>query len=228
MCGRYTVTTPGGELQRAFDVGEWPDEHRPRFNVAPGQKAPVVLDDRDRRAELMVWGLVPSWARDASIGNRLINARSETAAVKPSFRRALAHRRCLVVADGFYEWQAVAGGKQPLHVRRVDRQPFAFAGLWERWQRPGRAEPVHTFTILTTAPNALMAPIHHRMPVILPGATWDRWLDPRAELGDLLPMLGPADGVGWEAIPVSTLVNSPANDDPRCLEPVAVPGWPEP
>jgi putative SOS response-associated peptidase YedK len=166
----------------------------------------------------MRWGLVPSWAEDPSIGNRMINARSETAAGKPSFRAAMKSRRCLVPADGFYEWKVVDGGKQPMHVRRRDRAVFAFAGLWEVWTKG--AEPLETFTILTTGPNDVLRPIHDRMPVILAKDDWPLWLDPDGkDAAAVAPLLRPCPGDGWEAVPVSRFVNNPRNEGPGCLEP---------
>ena len=219
MCGRYTLTVDAAVLAELFEL-EPPTDLEPRYNIAPTQAVPIVrtAPDGGRRWARVRWGLIPSWAKDESIGSRLINARAETAADKPSFRSAFKHRRCLIPADGFYEWAKTEGGKVPHHVRFADRRPFAFAGLWERWMPP-EGEAVDSCTILTTAPNGLVAGIHDRMPVILPPGAYADWLAP----GPLGPdaaeaMLVPHPGDGMEAVPVSRHVNSPANDDERCLE----------
>lgn len=219
MCARYSLSHGDQSFAEVFDLAEVP-EVEARWNVAPTQTAPVIVEGPRgvRRVERMRWGLVPPWADDPSIGNRMINARSETAAEKPSFRAALKARRCLVPADGFYEWQAVGKGKQPVHVRRRDRGVFAIAGLWEVWKKGG--EPLETFTILTTEPNELLRPIHDRMPVIVARADFGRWLDPEVRDADAVrPLLGPSDPAGWEAVPVSRFVNNPRNDGPECLAP---------
>jgi putative SOS response-associated peptidase YedK len=221
MCGRYTLTVDASVLAELFEI-EPLTELEPRYNIAPTQQVVIVRTrfDQTREWAKMRWGLIPSWAKDAKIGSRLINARAETAADKPSFRSAFRARRCLVPADGFYEWIKIPGGKQPHHIRFADGGPFAFAGLWERWA-PENSSPVDSCTILTTTPNELISDLHNRMPVILPPSVFDDWLgsgplSPEAAEAILLPH--PADGM--EAVPVSTLVNSPKNDDPRCLEPI--------
>jgi putative SOS response-associated peptidase YedK len=196
----------------------------PRFNIAPTQEVAIVreLDGGAREIALVSWGLIPVWAKERAIGNRLINARGETLAEKPAFRDGYKRRRCLVLADGFYEWQKVAGGKQPWAIRAKSREPFGMAGLWSRWKDPATGESVDSCTIVTTAPNELLAPIHDRMPVIVPPAARALWLDPApgdpARLGALLVPLPAGE---MEAFAVSKRVNSPANDDPRCLEPLA-------
>jgi putative SOS response-associated peptidase YedK len=165
------------------------------------------------------WGLIPSWADDASIGNRLINARAETAAEKPSFRSAFKHRRCLIPTSGFYEWQKVGTKKQPHYIRRPDEVPFAFAGLWERWEKGG--EPIESCTILTTEANGMMRPIHDRMPVILGPEAWGQWLDPEGkESLPLKPLLRPYPDDWLTAYPVSTRVNNPKYDAPACVAPL--------
>lgn len=219
MCGRYTLTTPPGDLQRSFDLCASPSDLRPRFNIAPGQTVAVVPNDDERRVRLVRWGLIPSWAKDPSIGHRLINARAETLAVKPSFRSAVRHRRCLVLADGFYEWKKEDERKVPMYVRLVSRRPFAFAGLWERWEDPHGA-PITSCTIVTTEANALVAPIHDRMPVILPPRDYAAWLEsePR-DVVALASLLRPFAEEPMEAFAVSRLVNSPRNDQPECCAP---------
>jgi len=220
MCGRYTLTTPTQLLRERFALVSAPNVLPPRFNIAPGQDVAVVRHGRARRLEMFRWGLVPSWAKDPAIGNRMINARAETLAEKPSFREAFRRRRCLVLADGFYEWKKEGKQKTPMYVRLRSREPFAFAGLWESWH-PSGTEEIRSCTIVTTTPNQLLVPIHDRMPVILALDEYDAWLEaePRAaeELRDLLRPF-PADRM--EAYPVSRLVNSPANDRPECVAPV--------
>lgn len=206
-----------------LSMGAAPIDLTPRFNVAPTQTAPVVRQSEagERTASLLRWGLVPFWADDPGIGSRLINARSEEAATKPSFRAAFKKRRCLVPVSDFYEWQALPGQKrkQPWAFRVTGVPLFAFAGLWERWGTPDDA--LETFTILTGAPNELIAPIHNRMPVIVPPDLYDVWLDPaREKPQDLADVLKPFPGERMQAIRVSTRVNSPANDDPSLIDPV--------
>lgn len=221
MCGRYTLTVDASVLAELFEL-EPLTELQPRYNIAPTQTVPIVRLDRHQNREwsMVRWGLIPSWAKEAKISGRLINARAETVAEKPSFRAAFQSRRCLVPADGFFEWTKAPGGKQPYHIRLTHRGPFAFAGLWERWARDD-AEPVESCTILTTEANGIMAPLHHRMPVILPVQRYSDWLegDPRnPAMAETL--LIPHSNDGMEVVPVSTVVNSVANDDPRCLEPI--------
>ena len=224
MCGRYTLSVPLSNLVDSFDVQPPDFEYPPRFNIAPTQDAPVIAQDQaGRRMGLLRWGLIPSWAKDPAIGSRMINARSETVAEKPAFQRAFRRRRCLVPADGFFEWKreagegATKGPKTPYWIHRAAREPFVMAGLWETWD-PGETAPLYTFTILTTEAVPSIREIHPRMPVILPASVHDRWLDPKAADEDLLPLLRPY-GEGIEAYPVSTRVNSPRNDLPECIEP---------
>ena len=221
MCGRYTLKTPVEELAEEFGFEASSVELPPNYNVAPTQEVAAVLEeDGKRRLELLRWGLIPSWADDPSIGSRMINARSETAPEKPSFRRAFRERRCLIPADGFYEWQRTNGAKQPYYIRMKEGRPFAFAGLWESWKDDGGPE-IRSCTILTTKPNALAAEIHDRMPVILPAGSYDAWLDPETGRDELYGLLAPYPEDEMEAYPVSRLVNSPQNNDPRCIEPAA-------
>jgi putative SOS response-associated peptidase YedK len=218
MCGRYLLTTPVDALRELFLFMERPNL-QPRYNVAPTQDVPIVRLSRegDRRELILVrWGLVPYWADDIAIGNRLINARAETVQKTPAFREAYQRRRCLVPADGFFEWQKDGKVKPPLLVRRKDRAPFAFAGLWERWKQPD-GEVLRSCTIITCPPNELVAPVHNRMPVILDASDHGRWLDPEAG-GQAL--LKPCPAEWLEAIPVSPRVNSPQNDDPACIAPL--------
>ena len=223
MCGRYTLSTPVGKLAEEFDIsGPLPDLP-PSYNVAPSQEVAAILagGGGERRLELLRWGLIPAWADDPAIGSRMINARSETAAEKPSFRRAFKERRCLIPADGFYEWQKTNGGKQPYYLRMRDGRPFAFAGLWESWRGDGEGE-IRSCTILTTDANDLVGEVHHRMPVILPPETYDLWLDPTVrEAEQLLSLLIPYPPEDMEAYPVSRRVNNPSNNEPSCVESVA-------
>ncbi|MCU0290522.1 MAG: SOS response-associated peptidase [Thermoanaerobaculaceae bacterium] len=215
MCGRFTLASPGNIVAEVFGLDEEPLVS-PRFNIAPTQDVTVVRTPAGRRqAGTLQWGLVPSWAKDEAIGSKLINARAETVAEKPAFRAALRARRCLVLADGFYEWQPAGGRKQPWYFRAADGRPFAFAGLWERWQ-PAAGEAVESCTIITTEANDLVRPVHERMPVILPLDVLDRWLG-GGSTDALQALLRPAPEGFLEAYPVSLRVNSPSNDDPGCI-----------
>ncbi len=204
------------------------EEHAPVYNVAPRAEMPMVRRREDRTVlSNLRWGLVPSWAKDPKMGDRLINARAEDVADKPAFRTAFARRRGLVPADGFYEWQPRPGQKkkQPMFVHRRDGEPMAFAGLWEVWRDRNAGEDadwLRTFAIVTTRPNDLLAPIHDRMPVILPEAAWDTWLDPEAEPAVLESLLVPAPDDSIAVYPVSLLVNSADNDGPELVERVEV------
>lgn len=223
MCGRYTLKTDKESLLRALDLppDAAPGPLPPRYNIAPSQLVPVVLDDGGVRMALYQWGLVPDWAKDPRIGNRLINARRESVAEKPSFRDSFLRRRCLVVADGFYEWHEVEKGKPktPHYIRRKDGKPFTFAGLWARWRRRS-GEDLLTCTIITTDANELVGRIHHRMPVIVPPEQRAAWLDAgnRSE-PELLALLEPHDPGEMETYEVTRYVNSPDNDGELCIRP---------
>lgn len=223
MCGRVTVRTSPDQLVVELGLaGIRAAVDRPRFNLAPTQLMPVVPNDGARMLDAFRWGLIPSWAKDASIGNKLINARGETVAEKPSFRSALKRRRCLVVVDGWYEWKQSTKPKTPFLFHREDGKPLALAGLWEEWTAPDTGEVLRTCTIITTGPNALMAPIHDRMPVILSPQAQEVWLRPEPqEAAVLLPLLVPAVEGGLEAYEVSRVVNIPTNDVAACVERVA-------
>ena len=229
MCGRFTQRMTWRGVHERMDLIGRPLNLRPRYNVAPGQDVAVVRAAQSGRCLAMLrWGLLPAWAKDPTIAWKLINARSETAAEKPSFRSAFRDRRCLIPADGFYEWERRDGAKQPWLFALRDDAPFAFAGLWERWRIPEGAaltgslaerspgETVETCTILTTAANDTVTPVHGRMPVILSDNAWDPWL-----AGEDVP-LAPYPAADMTAHPVSTLVNRAANEDPRCAEPIAL------
>lgn len=221
MCGRFTLFTPASRLAEVFLPGEVL-AGTPRYNIAPGQPILSVRASaaHDRREFAMPrWGLVPAWARDAAIGNRLINARAETVSEKPAFRRAFRERRCLVPADGFYEWKREGPGKRPFYIRMKDGAPFAFAGIWERWEgAPGKV--VETCAILTTEPNEILSPIHDRMPLILSPEEYGLWLDPSVPPSDRLArLLRPFPPGGMEAYPVGRAVNNPHTEGPSCIRP---------
>lgn len=222
MCGRFASFTPADTLGALLEAIVR-DAPRPRYNVAPTQDVLALRRDQDGQRFLapLRWGLIPHWADDPAIGNRLINARAETAHEKPAFRQALRKRRCLIPADGFYEWQKTGSRKQPHFIYMADEKPFCFAGLWESWTDPQSEQPLSSFTILTTDANAQLRPIHHRMPVILLAEQYDLWLDPAIQdPARLKDCLGPLPEGLLDTHPVSTHVNNPRNDDPRCVEPL--------
>ena len=221
MCGRYTLRTRLNQLLQIYGA-QSEVELTPRYNIAPTQDVAAIratADATSRELVLLHWGLIPSWAKDPKIGNRMINARGETVAEKPSFRAALKRRRCLVLADGFYEWRKEGKAKQPYYIHMKDEEPIAFAGLWEHWR--GNGLTIESCTIITTSANQLMSDLHDRMPVILSGNDINTWLDPQIEDADtLLPMLDPYPDNEMEAYPVSTLVNSAKNERSECVEPL--------
>jgi putative SOS response-associated peptidase YedK len=222
MCGRFTLFEADKILSKEFGVSGFPPQS-PRYNIAPSQPVAVVraaLAGTGRELVLLRWGLIPSWSKDLAIGNPLINARAETVREKPSFRNAFRRHRCLIPTNGFYEWQRQERGKQPYFVRMRDERPFAFAGLWDRWESPDKGV-IETCTILTTVANAVLAPIHDRMPVILPPVEYTRWLDPALMNTDsLAPLLAPFPPEDMLAFPVSPRVNAPAVDDEKCIAPL--------
>jgi len=222
MCGRFTLTTNLGAIAKRFGVSRFLEEVGPRYNIAPTQTVIVVNDDGTRHLTQMRWGLIPSWAKDPAIGNRMINARAETVATKPAFRAALRKRRCLIPADGFYEWQPAGRRKQPVYIALKTLGPFGFAGLWEIWTSPAGDE-IRSCTIITTEANELLKPIHDRMPVILNHDAEAVWLDQTIQdSARLLPLLKPYPAEEMECYPVSTWVNNPANDSAECIEPLAL------
>jgi len=219
MCGRFSLTRGDRDLEEEFGV-EVPFDVRPRYNIAPTQEVLVLLDDGEqRRIEALHWGLIPSWAKDPKMGHKLINARAETLLERPSFREAFRKRRCLILADGFYEWRVTPGRKRPVYVRLKSKRPFGFAGLWERWTSP-EGRTLKTCAIITTEANELLKPVHHRMPAIVPKGLIDLWLDPQSDLKRLSEVLKPYPSEELEAYEVSQLVNSPQNDLPECIEPL--------
>lgn len=226
MCGRYSSSLPPSLIAERFQVTEvatdpLPDNH----NVAPTSDVYAVLErDGVRQLRAVRWGLVPSWAKDLRIGQKMINARAETVATKPAYKRALARHRCLIPADGYYEWMAQPGkGKQPFFIRHRDGTPLAFAGMWEVWRDPAdpAAPPLWSCTIVTTDANSALRQIHDRMPVVLAPAHWDEWLDPaQQDLAAIGRLLGPAPAADFEAYPVSTAVNSVRNKGADLTQPV--------
>ena len=219
MCGRYMITTSLEAIQRLFQVSDRPNLAA-RYNVAPTQRVPIVRLQPERAGRELVlvrWGLIPHWAKDAKIGNRLINARAESVARTPAFRDAFRHRRCLVVADGFYEWRTKGGPRHPYLVRMASREPFAFAGLWAWWRSP-EGEGVESCTIVTTTANPLLATIHDRMPVVLAPADYEAWLEADSEEAQAL--LEPSDDAELEVVAVSDRVNNVRNDDADVIAPI--------
>lgn len=222
MCGRFTLTADVNTLQNTFPWLNVPGDLQPRYNIAPSQPIAVVPNDGKNQLDFYVWGLIPFWAKDPSIGYRMINARSETLAEKPSFKNAFKRRRCLVLADGFYEWRKEGAGKPktPMYIQLESKEPFAFAGLWENWNAPDGSQ-VLSCTIITTRPNTLVEKIHNRMPVILPADGYSTWLEPSEQNPEVLSeLLEPYPASEMMAYPVSTSVNSPINESPDCIEPV--------
>lgn len=239
MCGRFVSTTSPEQIAERFRVDESRvSDHSPDYNVAPRSEVYAVRErlrgeeqGPRRYLDLLRWGLVPSWAKDPRIGDRMINARAETLADKPGYRRSFEQRRCIIPADGFYEWQRREGRrKQPMYIRRRDREPLAFAGLWAAWRDPTVDEHhddawLRSCVIVTTRANALLAPVHDRMPVVLGESTWDHWLDPTDRDVDALHALLEPPPVTWfEIFPVSARVNRPEHDDSELIEPEAPDG----
>ena len=221
MCGRYTQTKSGEAIARTFSLSATPDP-QPRYNIAPTQPVSAIAQTKeDREYRIFQWGLVPSWSKDPKIGSRMINARSETVAEKPSFRAAFKRRRCLILSDGFYEWQRTGGKKQPYYIQVEDQKIFGFAGLWETWES-GDGSYLESCTILTTEPNGLMETIHNRMPVIVHPEDFDLWLDPSLQDGrHVQHLLRPYEDEAMDAYAVSTVVNNPRNEDSECVVPLA-------
>ena len=221
MCGRYRLSRRKQLIEEYFETENEVD-WEPRYNIAPSQPVGIIRQDPSRPARhfsLARWGLIPSWAADASIGFKTINARAETVANKPAFRDAFVSRRCLLPADGFFEWSRRGKEKQPFHFGMQDDSLFAFAGLWDRWRDP-TATVIESCSILTTTPNSLLADVHDRMPVILPPENYDLWLDPSfKDVKALAGLLAPFDAAKMRSFPVSRRINAVANDDPDCVVP---------
>lgn len=221
MCGRFTLTVNPADLQETFQDYTFPQQFAPRFNIAPTQPVLAIPNDDQNMADFFIWGLIPMWAKDPGIGNRMINARGETLEEKPAFRGSLKYKRCLILADGFYEWKSSPGKKikTPFFIHLKDRKPFAFAGLWDSWSGPDGSQ-IKSCTIITTQPNELTSIIHDRMPVILHPRDYAKWLDPSPQPPDQLkPLIKPFPAELMNAYPVSTLVNTPANDIPELVVP---------
>ncbi|MFN8413357.1 MAG: SOS response-associated peptidase [Anaerolineales bacterium] len=222
MCGRFTLTINPDEVQDIFGEYSFPEQFSPRFNIAPTQPVLAIANDGKNKADFFLWGLIPAWAKDPSIANKLINARGETIAEKPSFRGSFKYKRCLILADGFYEWKSRAEvkSKTPHYIHMKDRKPFAMAGLWDEWHSPDGAS-VRTCTIITTEPNELMKTLHNRMPVILDPTEYAAWLNPSPQTPDaLLHLIKPFPADRMSAYPVSTMVNSPHSDRAELVIPV--------
>jgi len=220
MCGRYAVTTAPEAIRRLFGIAGPPPNFAARYNAAPGLELPVVRrhpQTGERVLGLLLWGLIPYWAKDRKIAWRCINARGESVKTTPAFRDAYAARRCLVPADAFYEWKAAGKIKQPYAIARRDRAPFALAGLWENWKDKASGEWVRTFSIVTTKPNETVAPLHDRMPLILAPGDYDRWLGEETDPTELIRPSPAAEMITW---PVSTRVNKADNEDAGLLDPV--------
>lgn len=217
MCGRFTLSQPTDAIASAFNIAQIPPLE-PRYNIAPTQLIPSILSapGGEKQLQMLRWGLIPSWAKDAKIGAKLINARAETVSEKPSFKAAFKRRRCLIVADGFYEWQRQEKQKQPYYFRLQNAQLFAFAGLWEQWKSPDE-DIINSCTILTTEANDLLRPIHDRMPVILESKDYGLWLDSEAQQPQLQQLLRPYQANLMTSYTVSTKVNNPKNNTPECI-----------
>jgi len=222
MCGRFTLTSSQEQIAEVLPGLVFDTPIEPRYNIAPTQTVPAVLNDGQMQVVGLHWGLIPFWATDPAIGNRMINARAESLAEKPSFRKPLKSQRCIILADGFYEWQKVAGqkNKRPMYVHLRDHKPFGFAGLWDRWKNP-QGDTIVSCTIVTTEPNDLLTAVHDRMPVILQSQHIAEWLETGDQSKDIaLQCLVPYPSEQMTVYQVSTRVNRPANDDPDCITPV--------
>ena len=232
MCGRFSQQRPASELAEIFAAEPLAEELGPRYNVAPTDEALVVVQREERRAiTAFRWGLIPHWADGPKSGSRMFNARAETLTVSPAFREAFRRKRCLVPVDGFYEWRREGARRQPFTIGREDGRPLVLAGLWSGWRDPSEDRVVRTFTIVTTGPNEQMTDLHDRMPVVVPDAAWERWLDPSADPNELLGLFEPTDDVALRIRAVSPLVNNVRNDGPELVapwEPAAVPSPAEP
>ncbi len=220
MCGRYTLTADAESIQQAFKLDTVDGWREPRFNIAPSQQAPVISNRDPGQLSAMKWGLAPPWAKDPKIGYRMINARAETVAEKPAFRAAFKRRRCLIPADGYFEWAKRGKQKTPMYISHTERDLFAFAGLWESWKQPDESW-LNTYTILTTRANEKIDPIHHRMTVIVGPEDYELWLAPR-ELtpAEWLPLMAGPSPDQLQFHEVSTRVNKPANDNPTVILPL--------
>lgn len=220
MCGRFTLTSEISALQQTFPWVNFSPTPIPRYNIAPTQPVAVITNEGTNQVDYLIWGLIPRWAKDPDIGNRLINARAETLAQKPAFKGPFRYHRCLILADGFYEWKQEGAVKIPIYIRLQSGAPFAFAGIWDTWQSPDGSE-IRSCAIITTTPNTLLSSIHNRMPVIIPPAEHQHWITPQPiNPGDFQPLLKPYPAEEMIAYPVSKSVNNPRLDLPECIQPV--------
>ena len=221
MCGRYTLTVNVEQIAIQFGVADTSSiDHEPRYNIAPTQDILAVVQNSERRLVKLRWGLIPHWAKEVNSRYTMINARSETVAEKPSYSVPFEKQRCLILADGFFEWKKNGSQKTPMYIRLKSGQPFGLAGLWDTWTPKDGSSPIRSCTILTTTPNELLEPIHNRMPVILPPEVADTWLTINGtDKNELRSLLHPFPASEMEAFPVSRFVNSPANDSHQCIEP---------
>jgi putative SOS response-associated peptidase YedK len=221
MCGRFSQQRPASELAEIFAAEPLADELGPRFNVAPTDDALVVVQRDDRRAITAYrWGLIPHWADSSKVGSRMFNARAETLTSSPAFRDAIRRKRCLVPVDGFYEWKREGTRRQPFLIAQADGRPLALAGLWSGWRDPAADRVIRTFTIVTAGPNAQVAELHDRMPVVVPEEAWSTWLDPHLDdAAELQGLLQPNEAVDLRILAVSRLVNDVRNDGPELIEP---------
>lgn len=220
MCGRFTLFAEPNEIISRFNVSNGIADYKKRYNIAPSQTVLVVINDgNENRAVYFRWGLIPHWAKETKIGYKMINARAETLNEKPTFKHPFRRQRCIIPADGFYEWKNTPTGKQPYRITLKTSEIFGFAGLWDRWEKDG--QEIHSCTIITTEPNELMSQIHNRMPVILNRDDEQIWLNNKLDDTDFLrTLLKPYNAQEMEVYPVSTLVNSPKNNDPSLIEQV--------
>jgi len=220
LCGRYTLLADESAIRRRFRIPHELNEYRPSYNIAPSEQVLAVIHDgKKRRAGLLRWGFIPSWAKDEKIGNKMINARSETAHLKPSFKHLMARKRCLVIADSFYEWQKTATGKVPKRIQLESRELFAFAGLWDKWQQGDKV--LFTCTLLTKDANEFMQEIHHRMPIIVPKDQEDNWIRPSfAHAEEAQEFVTNLETESLMAYTVSDFVNNAKNNDVTCIEPL--------
>jgi len=220
MCGRYTLLADEAEILQEYGLTKPIDDYQPSYNIAPGQNVLAIIHDgTNKRAGYLRWGLVPSWAKDEKIGYKMINARSETAHMKPSFKHLMARKRCLIIADSFYEWKQTDESKQPQRIQVTNRKLFAFAGLWDKWEKDGKV--LFTCTMLTKNANDFMKDIHHRMPVILPKSKEDEWIVPHVlEPNQAKDFIDQIEMEKLMAYPVDTYVNKASNNDENCIQPL--------
>ncbi|HJP18319.1 MAG TPA: SOS response-associated peptidase [Nitrospinota bacterium] len=219
MCGRFSLNCNTSDIVKEFNVDKALAELKPSYNIAPSQMVAAIINDGSNCLVQFKWGLIPSWAKDRAIGNKMINARGETLSEKPSFKNALKKNRCLIIADGFYEWKKEGKQKIPFYIRLKTKKPFGFAGLFDKWISPDGKE-IKSCAIVTTQSNKLLKPVHHRMPVIIPKDKEGLWLDPAIEdIKETLPILNSYSSDEMEYYEVSKTVNSPANNSPECIKP---------